>query len=327
MQAAFLYPGQPVPHLVDTPAPHPQQPDQLVLRVRAAAIKHLDKSQAQGTHYASHAAPTGPGRPIGGDAVGTLPDGRRVYALVERGGGAVAEQTLVAASRVVPVPAALDDATAAALPNAVAGAGMALRFRAGIQAGDTVLINGATGFTGRVAVQLAKLYGAGRVVATGRNPASLRELLALGADEVLSLQQPDEELVARLRDLHAATPFDIVLDYLWGHSAELLLHALRGDGGFTHRVRFVSVGTMQGDELRLSGATLRSTDLHLTGSGLGSWSRPEVGQFFGELLPQAFAWAAAGRLRVGTVLLPLASISQLWEVAVPAGQRLVVAIS
>ena len=325
MKALLLYPGQPMPQLADVAAPTPAE-GQLLLQVRAAAIKHLDKSQAQGTHYASQQPPTGEGRGVGGDAVGTLPDGRRVYALTERGSGAVAEQTLIDAHRLVSVPAGLADATAAALPNAVIGAGMALRFRAGIQPGDTVLINGATGFTGRVAVQLARLYGAGRVVATGRNPASLQALPALGADEVLSTQLPDAEFVARIEALHAATPIDLIIDYLWGHSAELLLRALCGNGSFTHRVRFVSVGTMVGDTVALSGATLRGTDLHLTGSGLGSWTRLQVGQLFSEVMPQAFAWAAEGRLQVQTTTLPLTQANDLWNAPVADGQRLVVTV-
>lgn len=320
MKAALLYPGHSLPQLAEVPAPTPNADGQLLLHVRAAALKHFDRGQAQGTHYASPGAPAGPGRVLGGDAVGLLPDGTRVFALTAGRAGAMAEQTLIDPRRLVPVPAALADATAAALPNAVIGAGMALRFRAGLQAGDTVLINGATGFTGRVAVQLAKLYGAGRVVATGRNPASLQALRALGADEVLSVQQPDDDFVAHLKELHAARPFDVILDYLWGHSAELLLQALRGDGSFTHRVRLVSVGTALGDEVRLSGATLRSLDLHLTGSGLGSWSRQEVGQLFSQLLPEAFAWAAASRLHIETTPLPLADIARLGSLDVPAGQ-------
>ena len=224
------------------------------------------------------------------------------------------------------LPAGLDDATAAALPNAIIGAAMALRFRARLQAGDTVLINGATGVTGRVAVQLAKRYGAGRVIATGRNPASLQALRGLGADEVISLQQTDEALVEQLRALHAATPIDVIIDYVWGHSAELLLLALRGTGTFTHRVRFVSVGTVAGDSVTLSGATLRSVDLQLSGSGLGSWSREQVGQLFTSILPEALQWAAEGRLLVETVTTPLSDIGRVWDLDVPAGKRLVVLV-
>lgn len=320
MKAAIMYQPGGSPRYADVPEPVARHANELLLTVSAAAIKHLDKSQATGTHYASAQPQSQPARIIGGDAVGTLPDGTRVFAL---GQGTLAERVLVEPRRLVKLPAGLDDATAAALPNAVIGAGMALRFRAGLQPGETVLINGATGFTGRVAVQLAKLYGAGRVIATGRNPESLQALRALGADEVLRVQQAEETLVEQLRALHAASPIDVVVDYLWGPAAELLLRALRGTGSFTHRVRFVSVGTMAGDELVLSGATLRSVDLQLSGSGLGSWPREQVGQLFSDMLPQALQWAAEGRLRVETVTVGLADIEHVWEVAVPAGKRLV----
>lgn len=324
MKAAVLYqPGQ-LPRYADVPAPSAPQPGEVVLAMRAAALKHLDRSQAQGTHYTSPAA--GPVAPkiIGGDGVGLLPDGTRMFGLGS--GGMLAEQALVRADRLVPVPAALDDATAAALPNAVAGAAMALRFRAGLQPGDTVLINGATGFTGRVAVQLARLYGAGRVVATGRNAASLQALPGLGADEVISLEQPAAQLTEQLRALHARTPIDVIIDYLWGSSAELLLQAVQGSGGFTHRVRFVSVGSMAGDAVQLSSAVLRGTNLQLSGSGLGSWPRVALGKFFGSILPEAYELAAAGRLRVETVTMPLAAIEHVWDRAVPGGQRLVVLV-
>lgn len=324
MKAAIMYQPGDLPQYADMPEPVVQNDGELLLHVTAAAVKHLDKSQASGTHYSTAEKPAQPARILGGDAVGTLADGTRVFAIGTS--GTLAERALIDRRRLVKLPAGLDDAVAAALPNAVIGAGMALRFRAALQPGETVLINGATGFTGRVAVQLAKLYGAGRVIATGRNPASLQALEALGADEVISLQQTDETLVDQLRALHVATPIDVIIDYLWGHSAELLLRALRGTGSFTHRVHFVSVGTITGDSVALSGATLRSVDLQLSGSGLGSWSREQVGQLFTEVLPEALQWAAEGRLHVETVTVALPNIEHLWEMEVPAGQRLVVLV-
>lgn len=324
MKAAVIYhPGE-LPQYADVPEPLAPAADHLLLTVRAAAIKHLDRSQAKGTHYSTTGEASQPARIIGGDAVGTLPDGTRVFALGTS--GTLAERALIDPRRMVKLPAGLDDATAAALPNAVIGAGMALRFRAILQPGETVLINGATGVTGRVAVQLAKLYGAGRVIATGRNASSLHALLALGADEVISLEQPADALLNQLRALHARSPLDVIVDYLWGPSAELLLRALRGTGSFTHRVRFVSVGTMAGDSVALSGATLRSVDLQLSGSGLGSWPREQVGQLFTDMLPEALQWAAEGRLHVETVTVSLAHIERLWGMEVPAGKRLVVLV-
>lgn len=178
---------------------------------------------------------------------------------------------------------------------------MGLRVRAGMQPGDVVLINGATGFTGRVAVQLARHYGAKKVIATGRNPDSLRDLLSLGADEIISLSESDEDFLAQIRAIHSSTPIDVIIDYLWGHSAELLLASLKGKGSFTHPVRFVSIGSVTGDKLELSAENLRSVNIQLSGSGLGSWTRQDVGKLFSEILPNMFQLAADGKLTVDTI--------------------------
>src|ERR1051326_3608559 len=103
----------------------------------------------------------------------------------------IAEKAIVERDRMIKLPDSIDDITAAALPNAVAGSAMALLFRAGMKKGETVLINGATGFTGKIAIQVAKHYGAKKIIATGRNEQSLRSLLALGADEIITVEQDD----------------------------------------------------------------------------------------------------------------------------------------
>lgn len=318
MKAAVIYQKGELPHYVDVPVPTVDNDDEILVTVKAVAIKHLDRSRATGGHYSGAAV----GRVIGGDGVCLLPDGTRVYAMGVS--GMMAEKATVEKSRVVAVPAGLDDATAAALPNAIIGAAMGLKFKAAIQPGDVVLINGATGFTGRVAVQIAKHYGAKRVIATGRNQESLHALLSLGADETISVSDPDFK--ARLEAIHAATPFDIVIDYLWGQTAETILACLKGDGSFTNRIRYVSVGSMTGDLIQLSAANLRSVDLQLTGSGLGAWSKSQVGQLFSEILPGMFRLAEAGRLTVKTATMPMDRIAELWHVEIAGGQRLVIVI-
>ena len=203
---------------------------------------------------------------------------------------------------------------------------MGLRFRAGMKKGETVLINGATGFTGKIAVQVAKYYGAKRIIVTGRNKQTLQSLLALGADEIITLEQEDEAFVAQIKAIHNRTPVDIILDYLWGHTAELILSAFKGQGMFTHKTRFVSIGSMAGDLIQLSAENLRSVDLQLTGSGLGSWTKPEVQELLKKILPEMFKLAAAGKLKVETVSVDLKDIASLWDLDIPGGQRLVVTI-
>lgn len=317
MKAAILHHyGQP-PRYGEWPAPVPQSATQVLLRMSAAAVKNLDKAIAAGTHYTSGAPVP---RTVGVDGVGRLADGTRVYAMGLT--GMVAEQALAEINRLVPLPAGLDDALAAALPNAILGSATALRFRADMQPGETVLINGATGVTGHLAVQLAQHYGAGHIVATGRSPEGLANLRALGV-ETISLLQPDAELQAAFRALHARTPLHVVIDYLWGRPAGLLLGALKGAGGFTPRVRFVNVGGMAGDELPLSSGLLRSTDVQLLGSGLGSIPAADLDRMYREQLPALLQLAAQGQLHLDTVTMPLAEVETAWHRELPGNQRLV----
>lgn len=323
MKAAVLYQHEGFPQYADVPEPIVRNEDELPVRVKAVAIKHFDKSRAGGKHYSTKESKE-PGRVIGGDGVCVLESGERIWSLGVS--GMLAKKATIEKDRIVKVPDGIDDATAAALPNAVIGSAMALRFKADIKPGDVVLINGATGFTGRVAVQIAKHYGAKKVIATGRNPESLKELVALGADEIIPLSQPGEDFQTAIRKTHSGTPIDIIIDYLWGQSAEIILTCLKGDGSFTNRIRYVSVGSVTGDLIQLSAANLRSVNLQLTGSGLGAWSKEQVGQLFKEILPEMFQLAVTGKLQVKTVTVKLDQIGHLWNVEVPGGQRLVVCI-
>lgn len=344
MKAAVLYHKAELPQYVDFPYPTVQNEDEVLVTVKAVAIKHFDKGRASGKHYSSEAPKDGSraqqdggraqrdsgsaqqegGRVIGGDGVCLLEDGTRVYGMGVS--GMLAEKATIEKDRIVKLPAGVSDAAAAALANAIIGSAMGLRFKAGIQPGDVVLINGATGFTGRVAVQIAKHYGAKKVIATGRNEGSLQDLLALGADETISVKQEDESFLAQLKETHKRSPIDAIIDYLWGHTAEMILASLAGKGSFTNRTRFVSVGSVTGDLIRLSAATMRSVDLQLTGSGLGSWSKDQVGKLFSEILPEMFQLAAAGKLKAETIEVKLANIADLWDLDVPDGKRLVVTI-
>jgi len=323
MKAAIVYERGGMPQYADFPEPVVQHDNELLIAVKAAAIKHVDKSRASGYHYSSADDP-GHAKVIGGDGVGLLEDGTRVFAFGVS--GMMAEKAIIEKNRMVKLPDGIDDITAAALPNAVAGSAMALRFRAGIKQGETVLINGATGFTGKIAIQVARHYGAKRIIATGRNEQSLQSLLALGADEVISLKQDDEKTLTRLKDIQANTPIDIVIDYLWGHTAELILASLKGKGSFTHKTRFVSIGALAGETIQLSAALLRSADLQLSGSGLGSWTKDEMEKLFTEIIPEMFQLAADKKLIAETVSVQLKNIEELWAMKSPDGKRLVVTI-
>src|SRR5580700_6926827 len=155
-----------------------------LISVRASALSNLTKSRASGAHYSS----SGIFPAVAGtDGVGRTQDGRRVYfAMPEAPFGSLAEFCPINARRCVDIPDGLDDITAAAIANPGMSAWAGLVERAHLLAGETVLVNGATGTAGRVAVQLARHLGAARVIATGRNLQELEELKQLGADDTIA---------------------------------------------------------------------------------------------------------------------------------------------
>ena len=323
MKAAVIYKKGELPKYAEFADPIVQNKNQVLISVKAVAITNLDKGKASGKHYSSEENNQN-GFVIGSDGVGLLQDGTRVYA---RGiNGTIAEKAIIDKNIAVPLPDGISDAVAASLPNAVAGSAMALKFRAGIQAGETVLINGATGFTGQMAIQIAKHYGAKKIIVTGRNEKTLQSLLLLGADEIISLKQDDEAIITQLKAIHNNTPIDIVLDYLWGHPAELILTALKGNGSFTNKTRYVTIGGMAGDNIQLSSGILRSVNLQLSGSGLGSWGKEEVKLLFSEILPEMFLLAAQNQLKVNIETVSLADIEEAWAREVSDGKRLVVIV-
>ena len=117
-----------------------------------------------------------------------------------------------------------------------------------------------------------------------------------------------------------------MIDYLWGHSAELILASFKGDGSFSRRTRFVAVGAVTGDTIQLSAENLRSVNLQLSGSGIGSWTKNEMHQLFHKIIPDMFLRAAAGKLKVDIIPVKLAEVEQLWTIEQLDGKRCVVII-
>ncbi len=322
MKAAVLNQLGMAPVYKEFPDPVPQH-DELLIHIKAASVKNLDKLRAGGTHYASY---TELPVVVGIDGVGILENGTRVYA--QGITGMIAEKGIISKNRYTVLPDNLDDITAAALPNAVIGATMALLSRGQLTKGQTVLINGATGVTGQLAVQVAKYYGAAQVIATGRNAVALEKLKALGADTIISLREDDETIIQHLKELHRQTPIDLVIDYLWAHPVELIIKALKGGGlnNFTHKVKIVTVGSMAGENINIASSTLRSSAIELLGSGLGSLSLQDLKKFDTEILPEMFQLAAEGKLLINTHTAPLTQIETVWDMDIPTGKRLVINI-
>ncbi len=225
MKAAIVREFGNPPYYGDFADPAPQ-PGETVVSVTATAVSTVVRGRASGAHYsAGTALPFVPGV----DGVGRTPEGRRVYFAFPRPPfGSMAERVVISADRLVPLPEGLDDATAAAAANPGMSCWIPLTLLSPIHPGESVLVNGATGVSGRMAIQVAKHLGARKVIATGRDEAKLRTLPELGADVVLSLRQPAETFRDALRKEARDSDLGVVLDYLWGPSAETILAALGG---------------------------------------------------------------------------------------------------
>ena len=275
------------------------------IRVSAAAISHVVKSRASGRHYsASGAFPF----VVGIDGVGRLANGGRVYFVLPRAPhGSMAERTVVASAQCVPVPDGLDDVTAAAIANPGMSSWAAYTLRARLRAGETVLVNGATGTAGRLAVQIAKHMGARKVIATGRNARALGRLAALGADVTIALTQEDAALEDDLKK-EFAQGVDVVVDYLWGKSAERILIAAAKAGPDAVPIRFVQIGAASGADITLPGAVLRSSAIELMGSGIGSISISCLVGAVGELLQAV----VPGGFKIAAKPLPLSEVERAW---------------
>lgn len=322
MKAAVIYNTNEAPEYADATDPVSSGNHEILVKMKAAAIPNYEKSIAKGTHYSSTKL-TEPKIPVR-MGVGELEDGTRIFGVGIT--GVLAEKALMNPAQMVRLPDGIDNVSASALPNAVIGSALALLFRAGLKAGETVLINGATGFTGQIAVQLAKHYGAKKVIATGRNQEQLKALLELGADEIISLSEERETVLEQIKTLHKLVPIDVVLDYTWGQPAEIILNALQGEGNITSVVRFVTIGATAGDKIELSSAILRSSAIEIMGSGFGSLPKEALQQLFSVVLPEVFNLAAAGKLKVDTVTAKLADVKTAFYQDVPASKRLVIEI-
>jgi NADPH2:quinone reductase len=293
---------------------------EVTVHVRAAALKPIDKQLAAGTHYGSRSLQLP--AVCGTDGVGQLEDGARVFfAMPQAPFGAMADRTVVHAKRCFPLPDNIDDVTAAAIFNPGLAAWGSLAWRAQLQPGESVLILGATGVTGKLAIQTAKLLGASRVVAAGRNEETLKALPALGADAMVRLEGSREKLIEAFAHEAGDRGFDVILDFLWGTPTEALLATFtRGDlGPASVRTRLIEVGETAGPAITLPAAVLRSSRLEILGAGTGS--APPLEMWMGAI-QQLLARVAGGQLRIDTDPVPLASVESAWLRSTP-GRRIV----
>ena len=221
MKAAVINNFGATPQYEDFADPIPAN-DEILVYVKALVLENFEKGVAGGEHYSSkNMYPRFPSI-VGHRGVGMTSDGKLIgFGIMRSPYGSFAEKAVV--KSFVPIPDGIDAAIAAAIPPSALTSFLPLKHTAKIEKGETVLINGATGVSGRMAIQIAKLLGAGRVTGTGRNERSLKLLKSLGADAVIDLKQSDEDLLAAFEKEKGENGYDIVIDFLWGHPAEILM--------------------------------------------------------------------------------------------------------
>jgi NADPH:quinone reductase-like Zn-dependent oxidoreductase len=317
MKAAVLHKVGGVPRYEDFPDPVPGE-HEVIIDVKAVAVENVDKRIAAGTHYASQQyiaqLPAIPAF----DGIGALPDGTIVgFGNPRPPYGALAEKTVVPKGAYMPIAEDIDPAIATVLGTAITG--MSIKTAAGFVPGETVLVQGATGVAGRLAVRVARLLGAGRIVATGRDDEQLREVRALGADTVINTAVSDEALAKAYLDAKG-NGYDVVLDYLWGRPTEILLRSLVPESfTFGKPTRLIQIGESASGALVVAAESLRTSGVEIYGAAKGL--SPET---MNEVYGQIVSWTQSGELTFDLVKVPLSDIESAWQRTDLRGSRLVV---
>jgi NADPH:quinone reductase-like Zn-dependent oxidoreductase len=316
MHAAVVRSFEHAPRYETYDTPVPAGPDEALVDVLAVGLHPRVRTGAAGRHYTSTGTlPIVPGI----DGVGRLPDGRRVYFVTtDDVRGSMADRAVVDVRRTIALPDSVDINKVAAAMNPAMSAWVALRRRVPLQPGQSVLVLGATGNAGGMAVQVAKVLGAARIVGAGRNPERLLELPGLGADEVVALDDDPATTADRLAK--AAADVDIVLDYLWGEPAETAIMALLGARADRSRAMdWIQIGAVAGPTIELPSVALRSANLRLQGNGQGAVS---TRAYLAEL-PSLVEEIDAGTIEIKARPVPLADVETIWGAPDVPGVRLV----
>lgn len=312
MRAAVLRAHGAAPAYADHADPVAGAEDVLV-RVTAAPVVPLDLLCASGTSYfGARALPYVPGVQGVGEVVsgGGLVPGTRVFVATSAGmadgDGAQAELCAVRATDVVPLPrdeVAVDDVALAALGLSGVAAWQALGWRAGLRAGESVVVLGAGGAVGQAAIGAARAQGAGRVVAVCRSGGSADRARGQGPDGVVEIAEPDPaSLTEALRD---ALPdgADVVVDPVFGWVAEAVLPVMAPGG------RLVNLGGSASDLATVSSAGLRGRGLSL----LGYTNNALSGEQRAQALAAVARLAADGAIGVAHESRPLGEVAEVWR--------------
>jgi NADPH:quinone reductase-like Zn-dependent oxidoreductase len=304
------------PHYQQFDVPEVSDEHRILVDVLAVGLHPRVRSGARGAHYTSSGTlPMVPGI----DGIGRRSDGTLIYFAADDDiVGTLAERAVVDVRRAVELPTGVDVIKLAAAMNPAMSSWVALRRRVPIAAGQSVLILGATGNAGTMAVQVARRLGAGQIIAAGRNAEQLAALPALGADTTVQLSDDHTATGAALAE--AAAEVDIVIDYLWGEPAQrAMLALLQSRADRSRELDWIQIGAVAGPTIELPSVALRSANLRLQGSGQGAVSP----QGYVAELPSLVAEIAAGRIGVRAVARPLAEVEQVWLEQERRGERVV----
>ena len=286
--------------------------DRGAVEIRAAALNPVDLAVAAGRFYAGH--PPLPYVP-GNEAVGVV-DGVRMHLQGDERGltkdGFLAERVDFPAELGAPVPDELDDATAAACGVAGLAGWLPVASRAPVQPDDRVLVLAATGAVGRVALQAARVLGAARVVAAGRDAEGLKRARGLGADEAVSLGEGD--LVERIREACGGDGPTLVVDPLWGEPARIATEAAAPNA------RIVHMGQSAGAEATFLSSLVRGKELSILGYSNFRLTPDQRIAAYGDLV----AHVAAGRIEIDVETFPLDRVADAWQAQQEGAKAVVV---
>lgn len=317
MKAAVVTTFDQPPRYGDVPTPVPHGDYEQLVDVVACGLHPRVRSQANGSHYTStDDLPLVPGIDgVGRDADGVL----RYFILPDTTVGAMAERTVIDIRRSIALPADIDALAVAAAMNPAMSSWIALRQRIHFEPGQDVLVFGATGNAGQMAVQISKHLGARNIIAAGRNADRLTGLTKLGATELVPLDGNEDHYAANLA--RACVDVDVVMDYLWGEPTTHAMSALvtaRTDRA--HPLTWIEIGSIAGPTVTIPSALLRAARLQIIGSGQGSVSNREILQE----LPELVGEIARGTFDIEVRSVPLSDVETVWTSSQNVSRRIVI---
>lgn len=323
MKAAVIAEPGGTPQYEDFADPAPAEGRQIV-EVVAAGIHPVVRSHASGRHYRSAG---GWPRIPGVDAVARTAEGRLVYTgWPQPPYGTLAERVSVPVSG-FPVPDDVDPALVAGGMNPGGATWLPLYAHGFVGSSEaaarplrSVVVLGATGVAGRLAVQNARLLGATSIVAVGRNHDALEETRGLGSTRTVALTGDGTADSGELLDALGETMPDIVLDLLWGTAADSLFAALMRVPDEDTASTYVQIGSAAGESVGLSSALLRSHPITVVGSGAGSTPMSVLAA----ALPRYLELIASGQVVPSVAAYPLADVATAWEASFSSAARTVV---